>query len=160
ALAAMLLVGAGLLLRSFARLQHVNPGFDTSHLLAMQLNLPYTRYSKDSQVEQFWLQFLERVRQLPGVKSVGSSMSLPPDRLQITNPFTVESQGFDPSRQLQLAEEMCVSRDYFATLGIPLVRGRFFTDADRGTAHAIIINEEIARRYFPQQDSIGKRIQT
>ncbi|HEY7099554.1 MAG TPA: ABC transporter permease [Terriglobales bacterium] len=160
ALALMLLVGAGLLVRSFFRLQQVNPGFNTTRVLTMHISLPETRYAKDSQVEQFWLQLLERVQQLPGVEAVGNSMSLPPDLLSITNPFTVEGQGFDPSRPMQLAEEMSVSRDYFKALGIPLVRGRFFTEKDRGAVHAIIINEEMAKRYFPQQDPLGKRLQT
>ena len=160
ALALMLVVGAGLLLRSFDRLQRVNPGFDTTHILTMHISLPYARYEKDSQVEQFWLQFLERVQELPGVQAAGITLSLPPNLLAITNPFTLESQGIDPSRPMQLAEEMCVSRDYFKALGIPLVRGRFFTDNDRADSHTIIINEEVARRFFPQRDPIGKRLQT
>src|SRR4051812_149237 len=79
ALALMLVVGAGLLLRSFVRLQQVNPGFNTSHILTMHISLPQTRYAQDSQVEQFWLQFLERVQQLPGVEAAGTTMSLPPN---------------------------------------------------------------------------------
>lgn len=160
ALALMLVVGAGLLLRSFVRLQQVNPGFDTSHVLTMHISLPETRYAKDSQTEQFWQQFLARIQQLPGVRAAGITMSLPPNQLRITNPFTMESQGFDPARVLQLAEEMSISRDYFKTLGIPLVKGRLFTDNDRDAAHVIIINEQIAKHYFPQQDPIGKRLQT
>jgi putative ABC transport system permease protein len=160
ALALMLLVGAGLLLRSFLRLQQVNPGFNTGHILTMHISLPETRYAQESQLEQFWQQFLERVQQLPGVKAAGITMSLPPNLRWITNPFTLESQGFDPSRPLQLAEEMSISRDYFKALGIPLAKGRFFTDKDKDAAHVIIINEEMAKHYFPQQDPIGKRLQT
>ena len=160
ALALMLVVGAGLLLHSLARLQQVDPGFDASHILTMNISLPETRYAQESQLEQFWQQFLERVQQLPGVKATGITLSLPPNLLLITNPFTLESQGFDPSRPLQLAEEMSISQDYFKTLGIPLVKGRFFTAQDKGTARVIIINQEMARRYFPRQDPIGKRLQT
>ena len=148
ALALMLVVGAGLLLHSLARLQQVDPGFDASHILTMNISLPQTRYAQESQLEQFWQQFLERVQQLPGVKAAGITLSLPPNLLLITNPFTLESQGFDPSRPLQLAEEMSISQDYFKTLGIPLVKGRFFTAQDKGTARVIIINQEMARRYF------------
>jgi len=159
ALSLMLVVGAGLLLRSFDRLQRVDPGFDTSHLLTMNISLPGTRYPEGSQIERFWQQFLERVQQLPGVKGTATTLSLPPNRLLLTNPFTVEG-GFDPSHPMQAAEEMSISPDYFKTLGIPLVQGRFFTEHDKGTAHVIIINRELARRYFPGQDPIGKRLQT
>jgi len=159
ALALILAVGAGLLLRSFARLQQVNPGFDPSHVLTMNISLPESRYAKESQMEEFWQQFLERVRQLPGVKATGITLSLPPNRLLITNPFTVESQGFDPSRPLQLAEEISISQDYFKTLGIPLVKGRFFTAQDSSASRVVIINQEMAKRYFPRQDPIGRRLQ-
>jgi putative ABC transport system permease protein len=158
ALTLMLVVGAGLLLRSFDRLQRVNPGFDTSHLLTMNISLPRA-YSEGSQIERFWQQFLERVQQLPGVKGAATTLSLPPNRLLLTNPFTVEG-GFDPSRPMQAAEEMSISPDYFKTLGIPLIEGRFFTEHDKGAAHVIIINGELARRYYPGQDPIGKRLQT
>jgi putative ABC transport system permease protein len=160
ALALILVVGAGLLLRSFARLQQVNPGFDPSHVLTMNLSLPESRYAKESQMEEFWQQFLERMQQLPGVKAAAITLSLPPNRLLITNPFTVESQGFDPSRPLQLAEEISISQDYFKTLGVPLVKGRFFTAQDKRAARVIIINQEMAKQYFPAQDPIGRRLQT
>jgi putative ABC transport system permease protein len=158
ALTLMLMVGAGLLLRSFDRLQRVNPGFDTSHLLTMNISLS-PAYSQGSQIEWFWQQFLGRVQQLPGVKGTAITLSLPPNRLLLTNPFTVEG-GFDPSRPMQAAEEMSISPDYFKTLGIPLVQGRFFTEHDKGAAHVIIINRELARRYYPGQDPIGKHLQT
>jgi putative ABC transport system permease protein len=160
ALALMLLVGAGLLLQSLARLQRVDPGFDAGHLLTMNIALPQTGYAEEGQMEQFWQQFLERLQQLPGVKAAAITLSLPPNRLLITNPFTVESQGFDPSRPQQLAEEMSISQDYFRTLGVPLVKGRFFTEQDRGDSHVVIINQEMAKRYFPRQDPIGQRLQT
>jgi putative ABC transport system permease protein len=158
ALTLMLVVGAGLLLRSFDRLERVNPGFDTSHLLTMNISLP-GRYSEGSQIERFWQQFLGRVQQLPGVKDAAITLSLPPNRLRLTNPFTVEG-GFDPSHPMQAAEEMSISPDYFKTLGIPLVQGRIFNEHDKGAAHVIIINRELARRYYPGQDPIGKRLQT
>jgi putative ABC transport system permease protein len=160
ALALMLVVGAGLLLHSFARLQQVDPGFDTGHVLTMSISLPEARYGKESQIEQFWLQFLQRVQQMQGVKAAGITLSLPPHLLLLTNPFTLESQGFDSSRPLQIAEEMSISQDYFNTLGIPLVKGRFFTTQDSGNARAVIINQEMAKRYFSGQDPIGKRLQT
>jgi putative ABC transport system permease protein len=159
ALSLMLVTGAGLLLRSLDRLQRVNVGFDTDHLLTMNISLPGTRYAEGSQIERFWQQFLERVHQLPGVKGTATTLSLPPNRLLLTNPFTVEG-GFDPSRPMQAAEETSISPDYFKTLGVPLVQGRFFTDNDNCAAHVIIINQELARRYFPGQNPLGKRLQT
>jgi putative ABC transport system permease protein len=98
------------------------------------------------------------------VTAAGVSMSLPPNLLAITNPFTVEGQGYDRTRPLQLAEEMTVSPDYFRAMGIPLLKGRFFTDSERVEKESdpmiLIINETMAKRYFPGQDPIGKRIQT
>ena len=158
-LALILMIGAGLLIRSFLRLRDVSPGFRQDHVVTAQISLPYTQYSKEPQVVSFWQQFLTRVQALPGVQAAGITMSLPPNLLQITNPFTVEGQSYDRTRGLQLAEEMTISPDYFRALGVPLVKGRFFTDADR-TAPVLIINQTMANKYFPNQDPIGKRIQT
>jgi putative ABC transport system permease protein len=160
ALSLMLVVAAGLLLHSFARLQDVDPGFDARHLLTMNIALPEGGYPDDDRLEQFWLQLLERVQQLPGVEAAAITLSLPPNQLLITNPFTVETQGFDPLRPLQLAEEVSVSQDYFKTLGIPLRRGRFFTTRDKGGSHVVIINRTMAERYFRDRDPVGQRLQT
>ena len=159
ALALVLMIGAGLLIRSFLRLRDVNPGFQQEHLVTAQISLPYTQYSKEPQVVSFWQQFLARVQALPGVQAAGISMSLPPNLLQIMNPFTVEGKSYGRNRALQLAEEMTISPDYFRALGVPLMKGRFFTDADR-TTPVLIINQTMANKYFPNQDPIGKRIQT
>jgi len=159
ALALVLMIGAGLLIRSFLRLRDVNPGFQRDNLVTSQISLPRSLYSQEAQIAAFWQQFLARVQAVPGVQAVGISMSLPPNLLQITNPFTVEGQGYDPSRAMQLAEEMTISSDYFRALGVPLLKGRFFSDADR-TTPVLIINETMAKKYFPNQDPIGKRIQT
>lgn len=159
ALALILMIGAGLLIRSFLRLRDVDPGFRQDHLVTAQVSLPNVHYKEDAQIVSFWQQFLSRVQALPGVQAAGISMSLPPNLLQITNPFTVEGQTNDPKRALPLAEETPISPDYFRALGVPLLRGRFFTDADRITP-VLIINQTMARQYFPNQDPIGKRIQT
>ena len=98
------------------------------------------------------------------MKAVGITMSLPPNLLAITNPFTVEGQDYDRHRRLQLAEEMSVSPDYFRALGIPLIRGRFFSTSDRVEGEKdpmiVIINETMAKQYFDAKDPIGSRIQT
>jgi len=158
-LALVLMIGAGLLIRSFLRLRDVDPGFQQDHLVTAQISLPYAHYKEDVQVVSFWQQFLGRVQALPGVQAAGISMSLPPNLLQITNPFTVEGQPHDPRRALPLAEEMPISPGYFGALGVPLQKGRFFNDSDR-TAPVLIINQTMAKQYFPNQDPIGKRIQT
>jgi putative ABC transport system permease protein len=159
AMALVLMIGAGLLIRSFLRLRDVDPGFQQDHLVTAQISLPYARYKEDAQVVSFWQQFLNRVQVLPGVQAAGITMSLPPNLLQISNPFTVEGQPHDPRHALPLAEETPISPDYFRALGVPLLKGRLFSDADR-TTPVLIINQTMAKQYFPNQDPIGKRIQT
>src|SRR5215470_9142088 len=163
ALALLLMIGSGLLIRSFVRLSDVNPGVQTDHVITAAISLP-NNYADAPQISQFWRQFLEKVQSLPGVKAAGITMSLPPNLLEITNPFTVEGQGYDRNRKLQLAEEMSVSPDYFRALGIPLIKGRFFSPADRVEGEKdpmiVIINETMAKQYFSDKDPIGGRIQT
>jgi len=162
ALALLLMMGSGLLIRSFVRLSHVSPGVETDHLITAAISLS-DKYS-EPQLGQFWKQFLEKLQALPGVRAVGITMSLPPNLLEITNPFTVEGQGYDRQRKLQLAEEMAVSPDYFRALGIPLIKGRFFSPSDRVEGEKdpmiVIINETMAKQYFGGKDPIGGRIQT
>jgi predicted permease len=162
ALALLLMIGSGLLIRSFVRLSDVSPGVQTDHVITAAI-APSNKYS-DPQIGQFWKQFLEKLQALPGVKAVGITMSLPPNLLEITNPFTVEGQGYDRQHKLQLAEEMSVSPDYFRALGIPLIKGRFFSPSDRVEGEKdpmiVIINDTMAREYFGGKDPIGRRIQT
>ena len=163
ALALLLMIGSGLLIRSFVRLSGVTPGVETDHVITAAISLP-SKYADPPKIRQFWLQFLERVQSQPGVKATGITMSLPPNLLEITNPFTVEGQGYDRHRQQQLAEEMTVSPDYFRALGIPLLKGRFFSPSDRVEGEKdpmiVIINETMAEKYFSGKDPIGSRIQT
>lgn len=162
ALALLLMIGSGLLIRSFVRLSDVSPGIQTDHVITAAISLS-NKYS-EPQIGQFWRQFLEKLQALPGVKAVGITMTLPPNLLEITNPFTVAGQGYDPHRKLQLAEEMSVSPDYFRALGIPLIKGRFFSPSDRVEGEKdpmiVIINETMAKRHFGAIDPIGGRIQT
>jgi len=159
ALALVLMIGDGLLIRSFLRLRDVNPGFQPDHLVTARISLPPTHYEQDPRIISFWQQFLESVHTLPGVQAAAITMSLPPNLLQITNPFTLEGQINDPRHTEQLAEETTISPDYFRAVGVPLLKGRFFTDADR-TTPVLIINQTMAKKYFPNQDPIGKRLQT
>src|SRR6266850_1843050 len=163
ALALIVMIGSGLLVRSFVRLSDVNPGIQTDHVITAAISLP-NKYADPPQITQFWQQFLEKVQTLPGVKAAGITMSLPPNLLAITNPFTVEGQGYDRNHPLQLAEEMTVSPDYFRSLGIPLMKGRFFSPSDRVESAKdpmiVIINQTMAKQYFGNKDPIGSRIQT
>jgi len=162
ALALVLMIGSGLLIRSFVRLSSVSPGVRVDHVITAAISLPY-KY-EEPQIKQFWREFLEKVQLVPGVKATGITMSLPPDLLAITNPFTVEGQGYDRHHKLQLAEEMAVSPDYFRALGIPLIKGRFFSPSDKVEGEKdpmlVIINETMAKQYFGNKDPIGRRIQT
>jgi putative ABC transport system permease protein len=164
ALALLLMIGSGLLIRSFVRLTDVNPGVQTDHVITAAISLPSNKYANPPQIGQFWQQFLDKVQTMPGVKAAGVTMSLPPNLVAITNPFTVEGQGYDRNRQLQLAEEMTVSPDYFRSLGIPLMKGRFFSTSDRVERDKdlmiVIINQTMAKQYFRDKDPIGRRIQT
>jgi len=158
ALAVMLLIGAGLLIRSYERLQRVNPGFNPERLLAAELNLPPTRYAQWRQVSGFYDRLLERVRQLPGVESAALAYDHPLEANWIDS-FSIENRpgpapGARPSAWLRI-----VSAGYFRTAGVALLRGREFSAQD-DTQHpgAVIINEAFAAQYFPHEDPLGKRL--
>ena len=161
ALALVVLTGAGLLIRTLSQLQSVNPGFNSSHLVTALLTLPKGRYANAPQFTSFYEQLLERVKNTPGVEAASITMSLPPNLLELTNPFHIEGKPDVPGQPAPAVGEIPVGTDYFATLGIPLFRGRLFSDQDRSSAtHVLVINENMARRYFPDQDPVGKRVQT
>jgi putative ABC transport system permease protein len=161
ALSLMLVLGAGLLLKSFLRLQDVNPGFPSRNLLTMQVTLPHVRYPKDEQISAFYQRLLERIEVLPGVESAAITMALPPNHMDVTDNFTVEGARIDPGQPPPLADLIFISPAYFKTLGVPLLKGRFFTDADRADAPKVaIINETMAKRFWPGADPIGKRLKT
>jgi putative ABC transport system permease protein len=158
ATALVLLVGAGLLIKSFMRLQQVDPGFNPDHALMVKIVLPQKKYTTPEQVGAFYKQLLEKVAALPGVEAVGASCVLPLD-----DDFVL---GFDIQGRPPLApgEDVStnyysVSPDYFKAMGIPLRRGRLFNDHDiKDAPRVAIINETMARKYFPDEDPIGKRI--
>lgn len=161
AIAVVLLVGAAMLIRSFTKLRAVDPGFEVNHVFSTRISIPYVRYKDEAQVVVFWQRVTEKLQQQPGVKAVGASLSLPPDLLQITNPFTVEGQTFQKGQLLQLAEETPVTPGYFKALAVPLLRGRFIDETDRADSpRVLVINDTLAKRWFPNQDPIGRRIQT
>ena len=158
ALALMLLIGAGLLIRSFYRLQQVNPGFIANNALAVTVSLPGKKYSKDEQQSAFFTQLLERVSPLPGVASVGATQSLPIQGDYILG-FNIQGRPPDGPGEEPNTNYYAVTPDYFKAMGIPLLRGRLFTEQDRkGSPRVAIINEEMARKFFKDEDPLGKRI--
>lgn len=153
-----LLIGAGLLLRSLMRLQDVNPGFRADHVLTMQLSLPQTRYP-GLKVGLFYDQLLQRITQLPGVQTAGICRFLPFSGSDASFSFQMEGQPHLTAADQPRAKFRTASGGYFVALGIPLLRGRLFDSRDnRQTPKVVIINAAAARRYWPADNPIGKRI--
>jgi predicted permease len=157
ALAFVLLVGAGLMLKSFARLISVDPGFDPQRVLTMDIPLPSAKYS-DPQAAAFFQQALERVRVLPGVEAAAAVYPLPLSGSHFSSDFAIEGRPLPPG-QSPAAGLRVVSADIFKTLRIPLRTGRLLAESDGADAPpVVVINEALARRYFPNEDPLGKRI--
>jgi predicted permease len=158
ALCIVLLVGAGLLVRSFSRLQQVPVGFATDHLVTAELRLPVTRYGNDTLVVAFAEQALERLRAIPGVKSAALVEAIPLSGNWGITSYRVEGREI-PDSLLPTAQLNAVSDGFFGTMEIPLVTGRDFTRTDRLGAPAVaVVNRELARRIWPGESPIGKRI--
>jgi putative ABC transport system permease protein len=159
ALALMLSVGAGLMVRSFVALQRVSPGFEPSHLLTFRLPLPPTQYANGAAQRGFFTRLLQRLEALPGVQAAGLTISLPPHLLAMTDNFMVEGQVVPPNQSAPLGPLLFVNETYFSALGAPLLRGRFFTERDDDKAPGVvIINETLAKQYFSDVDPIGRRL--
>jgi putative ABC transport system permease protein len=155
ALAIMLLIGVGLLLRSFARLIDQDPGFRQDRVLAMTVPLPLNAYPDASQVRGFFEELLSRASSLPGASAAGLSTDLPLDAQERDAP---EIEGRDRGTFPGLAQSWIMG-DYFGAMGITLKRGRMFTAEDRpGKPDVVIVSETAARLYWPNQDPIGKRL--
>jgi putative ABC transport system permease protein len=159
ALALILLVGSGLLLKSFANLRGVDLGFNPERLLTMTLRLPNYRYREAPKRVAFFRQTLANIQRLPGVESAGICFSLPMTGDGATDPVIIEGRPPVPKGEEPVLRGGSVSTDYFKTMGIQLHRGRYFTDEEVWEGRpVIIVNELFARRFFPDEDPIGKRI--
>jgi len=153
-----LLVGAGLLIRSFHRLQQVNAGFNPENVLSVPFNLPQNRYPDGNARAAFINRITEKVKALPGVKTVGVVNTLPLSFEYSSASFIVEGQTVSPESR-NVANMRAATPDYFRTMSIPIVKGRGFTEQDHSDAPTVvIINESFARLYFPNEDPIGKRV--
>jgi putative ABC transport system permease protein len=158
-LALMLLVGAGLLIKSFVNLQRVDPGFNPKGVLRVDVTLPRTRYPERNQSAAFYKQLLDRVTALPGVQSAGAVSSLPLSGGGTDSGFAIEGRPPVEPGHPQVAWYSSVTPAYFRAMGSRLLRGREFTDADSTeAAKVVVISETMAHRYFPEEDPLGKRL--
>jgi putative ABC transport system permease protein len=159
ALAVVLLVGAGLLLRSFTGLVRVDPGIRSEGVLAFGLALPEARYAEEHRVRAFHADLLERLESIPGVGGAGSVLVLPLSGTSVSLGFAVAGRDPLPAGQRQTMQMRIASEGYFPAVGIPLVRGRSFTAQDReGSPPVVVLNEAAVRRFFPGEEPLGQRI--
>ena len=160
ALASMLLIGAGLAMKSFVNLQHVNSGIRPEHVLTFRMRLPTDNlYKSDREQAAFYRRVLDNVNQIPGIRSAGLSDVLPLGEQNDREYFTIENRPM-PSGQELVADFRRISPGYLSTMGIPLLRGRLLAPSDaREAPPVILIDETLARQYFPNQDPLGRRMQ-
>ncbi|MEO6971311.1 MAG: ABC transporter permease, partial [Chthoniobacterales bacterium] len=159
ALALVLLTGAGLLLKSFVRLQNVNPGFNPKNVLTAEISLPALRYPDNQSQVNFFSELTRRIERLPGVKQTGLTIILPMSGMNSDSSFRIEGRPSDDAHPMPDEEIRLVSADYFRTLEIPLLKGRFFNAGDKLDAPPVVlINQALAQRYWPNEEPIGKRI--
>jgi predicted permease len=159
ALALMLLVGAGLMFRSFRSLQETPLGFNPHQLLTMQITFDQPGHSEQETVS-FYEQVLDRVKSLPGVESAAIARDLPLVGANPSSPFNLASHPEESPEQRPIARYRAISSGYFHTLGIPLLKGRDFTDHDnQRSTGVVIINQAMAREFWPQQNPIGEQIE-
>ena len=157
-LAMVLLIGAGLMLRSFAALETANTGFPTASLLTMNFSVSSEQYSSEQQISADFERVLDRVRSIPGIVSAGAATNLPAVGWNQGRAFTIEGRP-QKAGEILAAGYISISPSYFRTLDLPLIRGREFTERDRhGAPDVVIISDSMARRFWPNENPIGKRI--
>jgi putative ABC transport system permease protein len=160
ALSFMLLVGAGLLIKSFMRLRDVSPGFNPANVLSVRVSLPSAKYPQGEPRAQMLRQTIEHVKSLPGVQSAAAVLSLPlgGDTFNVGRSYIREGRPATPEESANAAY-LVATPDYFRALQIPLLSGRAFTDQDtEQTPKVVIVNESMARQLWPGQSPVGKRI--
>jgi putative ABC transport system permease protein len=158
ALALILLVGAGLMMKSMYRLMQVNPGFQSDRVLTMEMDLRTAQYSKSPARINFWQQVLEKVRAVPGVENAALGTVVPLTGNHSRGDITIEGVPIPDPGKYPHPDYHSISADYTNVLGIPLMRGRTFTEGDTETAAPVaLINTTMARRYWPNEDAVGKR---
>jgi putative ABC transport system permease protein len=159
ALALMLSIGAGLMIRSMAALTSVSPGFAPTQLVTFRLTLPGRRYDTPRKITALYDALRARLEADPAIRSVGSSTSLPPDVNTMTDNFVAEGMQIAPNQSAPVAPLVFVDEHYFNTLGVPMVAGRVFDERDVPDGPLVaIVNETLAKRYFPGGHAVGRRL--
>ena len=163
----ILLIGAGLMLRSLIKILQVSPGFVPEHVLAMRTTFSFTKYAKREQTVDIIKKVLNRVQAQPGVvsASIAGLYPLEPEVISagasaFSGPFLIEGRQINTAEAPPVGNQVVISNDYFRTLGIPLLKGREFSDTDDGgkERQVVIINEAMQRQFWPNEDPIGKRV--
>jgi len=155
----VLLVGAGLLLRSFSSLRHVDPGYTIDNILTMRLQLPGAKYRSDEQRIRFFHDATARIAELPGVRAAGTISFLPLTGLGAGTSFTIEGQPPPAPGQDHVTNVSVCDDGFFRAMNVPLVRGRLFTEREmRERSNVVVVSQSLARMYFPNEDPIGKRL--
>jgi predicted permease len=159
ALALLVMIGAGLVLKNLKHLESVPPGFDPRRVLTASVSLPVIKYPKSEAVDSFYLQLMPRLAALPGVEAAGAISLLPLAGKEYSGSFTVEGAAVGDDQQSNEASRRAVSHDYFRAMGIPQLAGRTFTVHDTATSEGVVIvDNDIARQYWPQGSVIGRRL--
>ncbi len=159
ALAVILLGAAGLLIRDSRRIGEANRGYRPDSILTMIINLPETRYKTHPQMLDFFDQVTARLKALPGVQDVGATTTLPFGAIHSTHVFSIEGRPWQSASEAQNAEIESASANYLHVMGIPLIRGREFTEQDSATApDVVMISQSLARAYWPNVDPVGHRL--
>ena len=160
ALSLVLLIGAGLLIRSFVGLLMVEPGFETKNILTVPMALPGYAYPETTRQAEFYTEVMERIRALPGVTAVGAASDLPPTKSSHSSSFTIEGRTLlDLSDDALSVQDHLATPHYFRAMGIPLAAGREFSETDTSSAPPVgLINQSFARRFFPNENPIGQRL--
>jgi putative ABC transport system permease protein len=159
ALALVLLVGAGLLARSFLTLMRVNPGFDPSQTITMKVTLPSASYQSDDQIIGFFDRLFQRIDALPGVQAAGGISFLPLNGLGAATGFSIAGQEKPRAGEEPVSEVKVVTHDFFKAMGIPLLRGRLFDGRDTApNTRRVIISDALVKKYFGGRDPVGQRI--
>lgn len=160
ALALVLLVGAGLMIKSFRHLQQIDPGFDSENLLTLEMAIPRTKYPEDQDRSAFVQRVLDKVSVLPGVTSAGTTTSLPINEFSTSTGFLVEGRPPAKPGEMLLAHFRRITPNYLQTLGVPLIKGRWFTAQDSKEApRVVLVSQSMAERYWPGQEAVGRRLQ-
>ncbi len=159
AIAMVLLAASGLLLRSFEKMREVDLGFRPDHTLTAAYSLPRQQYDTQAKIDEFNRELVHRLQQLPGVQSAGLTSLLPDAGYDSAGTFIVDGYVAPKGEGMNLATPMAVEGNYFQAMGIPLLQGRFFTEADTATSQlVVVVNHKFAQRYWPGESPLGKRL--